>query len=89
MTPQFPKWARAVLPSRSHRLKRIFYDTGHGFNCDHRGQYDADAVAVARGRTMAFFGNAFGLIMAEGEVPNITDHLCHRSLAKAVITCQV
>ena len=31
-----------------------FYDAGHGFNCDHRGQYDADAAALAWGRTMAF-----------------------------------
>ena len=31
-----------------------FYDAGHGFNCDHRGQYDADAAALAWGRSMAF-----------------------------------
>ena len=31
-----------------------FYDAGHGFNCDHRGQYDGDAAALAWGRTMAF-----------------------------------
>ena len=28
MTPQFPKMARAVLPPRSHRLKRIFMTLG-------------------------------------------------------------
>ena len=31
-----------------------FYDAEHGFNCDHRGQYDADEAALAWGRTMAF-----------------------------------
>ena len=31
-----------------------FYDAGHGFNCDHRGQNDADAAALAWGRNMAF-----------------------------------
>ena len=31
-----------------------FYDAGHGFNCDHRGQYDGDAAALAWGRSMAF-----------------------------------
>jgi carboxymethylenebutenolidase len=32
-----------------------FYDAGFGFNCDYRGQHDADAAALAWGRTMAFF----------------------------------
>ena len=31
-----------------------FYDVGQGFNCDHRGQYDAGAAALAWGRAMAF-----------------------------------
>ena len=31
-----------------------FYDAGQGFNCDYRGQYDADAAALAWGRSMAF-----------------------------------
>jgi len=32
------------------------YDADHGFNCDHRGQYNAAAATLARQRTMAFFG---------------------------------
>jgi len=32
------------------------YDADHGFNCDHRGQYNAAAASLARQRTMAFFG---------------------------------
>jgi len=30
------------------------YDAQHGFNCDHRGAYDAAAAALARERTLAF-----------------------------------
>jgi len=38
-------------------VETYFYDAGHGFNCDHRGQYDAAAAAMAWGRTMAFLEN--------------------------------
>lgn len=31
------------------------YQAGHGFNCDHRGAYDAAAAALAREQTLAFF----------------------------------
>ncbi len=31
------------------------YDADHGFNCDHRGSHDAQAAALARERTLAFF----------------------------------
>jgi len=31
------------------------YPTDHGFNCDHRGSYDAPAAKQARERTVAFF----------------------------------
>ena len=31
-----------------------FYDADHGFNCDHRGQYNADAAAKALAYTSAF-----------------------------------
>jgi len=31
------------------------YPAQHGFNCDHRGSYDAPAAALARERTLAFF----------------------------------
>ncbi len=30
------------------------YPASHGFNCDHRGAYDATAAALARERTLAF-----------------------------------
>ena len=31
------------------------YPAQHGFNCDHRGSYDATAATLARERTLAFF----------------------------------
>ncbi len=37
-----------------------FYDAEHGFNCDHRGQYDAAAAAQARERSLAHFAAHLG-----------------------------
>lgn len=35
---------------------RVFvYPADHGFNCDHRASFDADAAALARQRTLEFF----------------------------------
>jgi len=31
------------------------YECGHGFNCDQRGSYNAEAAKLARERTLAFF----------------------------------
>jgi len=36
------------------------YDADHGFNCDHRGSYDAPAAALALERTLAFFARHLG-----------------------------
>ena len=36
------------------------YAANHGFNCDHRGSYDAAAAAQARERTLAFFARHVG-----------------------------
>ncbi len=33
------------------------YVADHGFNCDHRASYDATASALAKERTLAFFGD--------------------------------
>lgn len=42
---------RAALPQADIHV----YDAGHGFNCDHRADYDAAASAAALARTLAFF----------------------------------
>jgi carboxymethylenebutenolidase len=36
------------------------YAAHHGFNCDHRGAWDAAAAALARERTLAFFARHVG-----------------------------
>jgi carboxymethylenebutenolidase len=36
------------------------YDANHGFNCNHRGSYDAAAAATALERTLAFFSENMG-----------------------------
>jgi carboxymethylenebutenolidase len=36
------------------------YAADHGFNCDHRGSYDAAAAKLARERTLEFFGRHIG-----------------------------
>ena len=36
------------------------YDADHGFNCDHRGQYDEASCKLARERSLAFFGKNVG-----------------------------
>jgi carboxymethylenebutenolidase len=36
------------------------YPANHGFNCDHRGAYDAAAATLARERTLAFFAQHLG-----------------------------
>lgn len=37
-----------------------FYTAGHGFNCDQRGSYNAEAAALARSRTLAFLAERVG-----------------------------
>ena len=36
------------------------YPADHGFNCDHRGSYDAPSADLARQRTLAFFAEHLG-----------------------------
>jgi carboxymethylenebutenolidase len=36
------------------------YDAGHGFNCDQRGSYDAEAAKLARSRTLEFLRKHVG-----------------------------
>lgn len=52
---------RSIPASDVERIKAahpggIFheYDAGHGFNCDQRASYDAEAAALARQRTLGF-----------------------------------
>ena len=49
-----PEAGKRSFAAAQPLVETHFYDAGHGFNCDHRGQYDADAAALAWGRSMAF-----------------------------------
>ena len=38
----------------------VYPGAGHGFNCDHRGSYNAEAAKLALQRTLAFFAKNLG-----------------------------
>ena len=38
----------------------FFYAAGHGFNCDQRGSYNAEAAKLARKRTLEFLAKYVG-----------------------------
>ncbi len=47
--------------AEKHRKHQIFiYSADHGFNCDHRGSYNAPAAKQARERTLEFFRKHVG-----------------------------
>jgi carboxymethylenebutenolidase len=49
-----------ALAARYPAAQIHLYAADHGFNCDHRGSYDAAAAALARERTLAFFREHVG-----------------------------
>ena len=49
-----------VFMSKQPGLGIHIYDANHGFNCNHRGSYDAAASKLALERTLAFFGENIG-----------------------------
>ena len=47
--------------AQRHAQHQIFiYEADHGFNCDHRGSYNAPAAKLARERTLEFFRKHLG-----------------------------
>ncbi len=44
------------------------YPADHGFNCDQRGSYDAPSAALARQRTLEFFGQHLAADRPKGEI---------------------
>jgi carboxymethylenebutenolidase len=47
--------------AEKHKKQQIFiYEADHGFNCDHRGSYNAAAAKLARERTLAFLRKHVG-----------------------------
>jgi len=50
---------RAFLAAQPE-VDGYFYDADHGFNCDQRPSYDAPSAAVARQRSLEWFGRYVG-----------------------------
>lgn len=72
-TPKCPVMAHfgerdAMIPAAgvqalaaAHPTAQVFlYAADHGFNCDHRGSFDAASAKLARERTLAFFRQHVG-----------------------------
>ena len=59
---QSPTLAQAKEIAAAHpEITAHFYPgAGHGFNCDQRGSYNAEAAKLARERTLAFFRKHVG-----------------------------
>jgi carboxymethylenebutenolidase len=49
--------------------KFYLYPADHGFNCDQRGSYDAPSSALARKRTLEFFGQHVAGDRPKGDIP--------------------
>ena len=50
----------AIGAAHSDVSIHIYDGAGHGFSCDHRGSFDANAAAAARLRTLEFFAQNIG-----------------------------
>lgn len=47
--------AKAIVAAHPEISAHFYPNAGHGFNCDHRASYNAEAAKLARERTVAFF----------------------------------
>ena len=54
-----PDVAKAVV-AKHPSVVAYFYPAGHGFNCDHRASFNADAAKLARSRTLEFLRKHVG-----------------------------
>ena len=50
----------AIKAAHPELIYHVYPGVEHGFNCDHRRHYNADAAATARERTLAFFAEHVG-----------------------------
>ena len=59
-------WARRIAVREAVRVARpdvevfVYPGAGHGFGCDERGSHSAEDAALARRRTLEFFGRHLG-----------------------------
>ena len=52
--------AKAIAKAHPEITAHFYASAGHGFNCDQRGSYNADASKLARERSLAFFRKHVG-----------------------------
>jgi len=52
--------SKAIAAAHPEITAHFYAGAGHGFNCDHRPSYNADASRLARERTLAFFRQHLG-----------------------------
>ena len=52
--------AKAIAKAHPEITAHYYAGAGHGFNCDHRPSYNAEASKLARERTLAFFRQHVG-----------------------------
>ena len=55
-----PAQAKELLAKHPEVQRHFYAGAGHGFNCDQRGSYNAEAAKLARERTLAFFRKHLG-----------------------------
>jgi carboxymethylenebutenolidase len=55
-----PEQAKELLAKHPEVQGHFYAGAGHGFNCDQRGSYNAEASKLARERTLAFFRKHIG-----------------------------
>ncbi len=55
-----PEQARAIAAAHPEITAHFYPGAGHGFNCDQRGSYNAEASKLARQRTVEFFRKHLG-----------------------------
>jgi len=55
-----PEQARAIVKAHPEITAHFYAGAGHGFNCDQRASYHAEAAQLARARTLEFFRKHIG-----------------------------
>ena len=53
--PLIPLPTVNTFQAQQPQVQVQLYDADHGFNCDHRGSYNADAAELALEHTLGFF----------------------------------
>jgi carboxymethylenebutenolidase len=52
--------AKEVAEAHKHQVHYFYAGSGHGFNCEQRGSYNAESAKLARGRTLEFLRKHIG-----------------------------